>query len=72
MGQCSQPAQVRASLYAQWLAHPHVIALHEAVAEFARERALSYDAAGLDATSKFAKEWLAEHGELPDSGVVIG
>jgi hypothetical protein len=66
----SQTPQERQALHAAWSAHPQVVALTAAVtAHAARTRHLP-DAEAITASLRFAREWIAEHGELPDSGIL--
>lgn len=62
----------RVALNERWRSHSTVKAFHAAVLNHAMERNLAFDAAGMTAVAGFAKQWLTEHGPLPDSGIKTG
>ncbi len=69
MSAAAQTAQERATLHAAWLAHPQVVAFDRAVTDHVRAGGLA-GVDGMTAVLRFAAEWLREHGDLPESGIL--
>jgi hypothetical protein len=72
MSELRQNAKERAALNAAWQAQPSVRELGKQVEAFARQNNLKFDAEGLTQVLKFANGWIAEHGALPNSGILVG
>lgn len=65
--------QDKLALEAAWQAQPQVIAFTAAVAEHAAANPqLQFTAEGVTNVLQFAIAWLAENGDLPDSGIICG
>ena len=65
----NQTTQERAALRAAWDSHPHVARFQKAVRQHVIDNALT-GVDGMNATLRFANEWIAQHGELPESGIL--
>lgn len=72
MGEMRQDQKLRAELDAKWQAQPEVVEFSEQVEAFAWKNNLKFDKAGLDAVFAFTQKWFLEHGQLPDSGILVG
>lgn len=65
-----QDRRERDALNAAWHATPEIVALGEAIRTHALREGLAWDAAGLTGALQAAIAWHAEHGPLPDSGII--
>jgi len=65
----TQSLPEKQALHAIWRAHPQVVALDAAVAEFVKT-ITSTGAEAMTEAIQFAGAWVREHGELPDSGLI--
>lgn len=73
MARMSTPSQTpaeKAALHAAWTATNQVAALATALRTRALTTRASFDAEGLTGLLQFAIAWQAEHGALPESGIL--
>lgn len=72
MGEMRQSPVERAQLKAAWEARPAVAEFAEAAEAFAWKQGLKFDVAGMNAMLAFGNDWIAAHGPLPDTGILVG
>lgn len=68
----AQSREERERLHAEWMAHPKVQEFTGAAIHFVASAGLGgrLDAESMTQVLQFAARWVAEHGELPDSGIL--
>lgn len=64
-----QPKEVRNELHAAWSELAHVREFERALVKHAVELKLAWGEASISELLKFANQWQAENGVLPDSGI---
>jgi len=67
----SQTLADKLALRAAWEAHPTVRAFRAAVEAHVRASGLEFTPEGMTATAQFANAWIAKHGPLPESGILL-
>jgi len=73
MGEMRQSPALRTELKAAWDKQPLVQQFADEAEAFAWKHDLKFDAEGLTRMlQEFGAPWIAEHGPLPDSGILIG